>query len=287
MSLYISYTSNIKSRKVPVFYYEDKKCCLLNNRESTVIFDVKQYGISLYQKIINYIEKEKMASFEILLNTDDYLEQIISYLSMYLLDKELSIGLLTNDQSVIDANEEIIDAYGLFVPRRFDIVECAIEVRLPSKKRKSSLGKPTVDFFEDSAGHTIHKCENRKPRAIRKPSYIRESFHDKLMRFLIRSGKDNAEVYKRGGLSRQVFSNIICGKNPERATIMCLAIGLELSIKDTNALLLSAGYGFSPAFEQDMIVKRNITKGIYDLDVINMELYEKNCPLLGWHPREK
>lgn len=115
-----------------------------------------------------------------------------------------------------------------------------------------------------------------------------EPFRDKLMKYLIESNKTNAEIYHKAGVSKQVFSKIISSPDmvPTKGTVLCLAIGLELKLKETVELLQSAGYALSKSIRSDMIIAAYIKMGIYDLDRINQDLNEYGCPILGWKPRD-
>ena len=106
--------------------------------------------------------------------------------------------------------------------------------------------------------------------------------------FLIESGKSNVEVYTKGGISRQVFSKIISTPNfiPRKDTIISLIIGMELCYSDAIELLNSAGYTLSRSLVFDSVIIKYLKKRIYDLDIINDELNERQCPLLGWKPRD-
>ena len=66
---------------------------------------------------------------------------------------------------------------------------------------------------------------------------------------------DEVEVYKKGNISRQLFSKIKSEKDyhPAKNTIFSLAIGMELSISETSELLEKAGYSFSSAIKSDLI----------------------------------
>ncbi len=96
------------------------------------------------------------------------------------------------------------------------------------------------------------------------------------------------EIYKKAGISKQVFSKIISDKDmiPTKLTVIALCIGLELTLRDANELMNAAGYSLSHSIVLDVIIIRYLRREIYDLDLINQELYEHGCPLLGWKPRD-
>ena len=222
-----------------------------------------------------------LLSFEVVFKDDleiEKLENIISIYSDFLLENDYSIGLLFNNADFIKNNIELFNKYGLM-----------------SNFVKKSFEKPVFSSFIGLASISLESPKKAKKvnrnvvvseeRICAIP--LEESFHDKLLRFLIESNKSNVEVYTKGGITRQLFSKIISTKDliPTKGTIICLIIGMELPYEDAKELLLSAGYALSKSILFDAIVMKYLRQGIYDLDLINDELDENNLPLLGWKPR--
>ena len=85
---------------------------------------------------------------------------------------------------------------------------------------------------------------------------------------------NEVEVYKKGNISRQLFSKIKSEKDyhPTKNTIFSLAIGMELSISETSVLLEKAGYAFSSAIKFDLIIKYFIEQSNYNIFAINEAL---------------
>ncbi|MBR1728964.1 MAG: XRE family transcriptional regulator [Selenomonadaceae bacterium] len=109
-----------------------------------------------------------------------------------------------------------------------------------------------------------------------------ETFSDKLLHLINRKGKTNPEVYKTACITKQHFSRIKNDKNyqPEKSTIISLAIALHLNLDETNDLLKSAGYTLSHSLKQDLIVEYFIVNEFYDLDEINYQLTERGYTAL-------
>ena len=91
----------------------------------------------------------------------------------------------------------------------------------------------------------------------------------------------DAQVYKKAGISRQVYSNIISGKAiPKRETVISLAIAFKLGLADTNLLLSYAGHSFLPEDAFSSVIKDCINLG-KDLEEVNEKLNDKGLKLLG------
>ena len=108
-------------------------------------------------------------------------------------------------------------------------------------------------------------------------AYLKEkckTFQDKLFEMIKANNLDEVEIYKKGNISRQLFSKIKSEKDyhPTKNTVFSLAIGMELSIDETSVLLEKAGYAFSSAIKSDLIVKYFIEHRIYNIFAINEAL---------------
>jgi len=108
-------------------------------------------------------------------------------------------------------------------------------------------------------------------------------FTETLLKRIDETGKKDAEIYKRAGLTKQHFSKIRNNPNyrPTKPTAVALAIALELSLEQTRDLIGRAGYALTNSSKFDLIVRYFIEQGSYDVMEINLALYEFDQPLLG------
>jgi len=108
-------------------------------------------------------------------------------------------------------------------------------------------------------------------------------FSEMLLLLIDRSGKRDAEVYKKAGVDRKLFSKIRSNPHyrPSKQTAVAFAVALELSLAETEDLLGRAGFALSRSSPFDMILRFFIERGQYDPAAINEALLSYDQPLLG------
>ena len=108
-----------------------------------------------------------------------------------------------------------------------------------------------------------------------------ETFSERLLRLIGERGMTDVEVYKRAGIDRKHFSKMRSDKNyqPKIKVVYALIFALRLNLDEAKDLLVSAGYGISPAREYDLVMEFCIMEG-YDIDTVNGILYEMGMDVL-------
>ena len=104
-----------------------------------------------------------------------------------------------------------------------------------------------------------------------------KTFAEKLVGFIKKKGGKTSEVYTKAGITRQHFSKINSNANyqPSKETALAFAIVLQLSLDETKDLIGSAGFTLSHSSKRDLIVEYFIKEGIYDIDALNENLYDR------------
>lgn len=291
MSFYISYTKNIKTRKAPhIFFFEDNVLCMFSNKTETRILELDDNIRNPLVAVIDYIEKNGIDNSEILLPVldEEFLNEACDSISQYLLENDDSIGILTNNYNFREDYSWILSKYGITysIPREKPSLGVLGAVKKPkSKKKPKCVDAGGIDIEPKIS---LKSCAPiRLEDDLESGLIMDEPFNVKFIKMLNESGKSNVEVYTKGGITRQVFSNILSKKDfiPKKDTIICLIIGMELNYVDGVNLLASAGYTLSKSIVSDVIVMKHLKRGVYDLDIINDELDERGCSMLGWKPR--
>lgn len=114
---------------------------------------------------------------------------------------------------------------------------------------------------EGIAQHLAENIRNQKT----------ESFQEKLLALMDQSGEKDADIYKRAGVDRKLFSKIRSNRDyhPRKATAIAFAIALHLDWDDAQDLIARAGYLFTHASRADIIVEYYIQHRKYDMLEIN------------------
>ena len=295
MSFYLSYARNIKRRKAPhVFYFKDAVLYTLLGKYEVELANLGGNDENPVLLVLNYIKSNNIYDSEILLPLigEELLDEACDVISKYLLENDDSIGILTNNPNFREDYSWILDKYGITysIPREKPTRGVPAVVKKTKPKKKPIYADAGIIETEGSF-KTLKVCAPKRPESeddLESGLVMDEPFNTKFVKLLNESGKTNVEVYTKGGITRQVFSNILSKKDfiPRKDTVICLIIGMELNYVDGINLLACAGYALSKSIVSDVVVMKHLKRGEHDLDAINDELDERGCSLLGWKPRE-
>ncbi|MBQ2661229.1 MAG: hypothetical protein IJF80_01090 [Clostridia bacterium] len=112
---------------------------------------------------------------------------------------------------------------------------------------------------------------------------LNQTFADKLLYYIRIKSLRTSAVYKAAQVDKRLFSKIISDPDytPSKDTAIALAIGLKLSLDETNDLLARAGYALSHSNQRDVIIEYFFNAKIYNLFDINEVLLNLNQKIIG------
>lgn len=267
-----------------------------------------------YQSSFAIAKEQKLESIAFpLLSSGSYgfpkgiaLRIALSEISDFLKENDMMVYLVVFDEKSFELSGELFGGIDSYISQNY--VAEKEESEYPtywhldgafaggvSPNRNRRLGRRVLESakasecFEEDYDECSVQSIIEAPVAKKKKSLddciknLDKTFMELVFSFADEKGFSDVEVQRKANLDKKTFSKLKCGnsKNPSKSTALALAIGLELNIDDTKDLLSRAGYALSPCSKRDLIVQYFIEAEAYDIDAINVALFEHDEQLLG------
>ncbi|MBQ1452942.1 MAG: macro domain-containing protein [Ruminococcus sp.] len=190
-------------------------------------------------------------------------------------NEDMDIYLVVFDDQALELSSREFGAVEQFIDENYVAYQRAREYAPDSRAMRRFRG----EMQSVSSLHHIGTKDILESASESINEYLRshkgQSFRDVLMKYIIASGMENAEVYKKANIDRKLFSKIISKSDytPKKDTVIALALALELDITQTNDLLKSAGRAFSGS-ERDALLRVCIENKIYDIMRVDTLLFD-------------
>ena len=195
----------------------------------------------------------------------------------FLLENEMDVYLLVYDEESFDTAGKLFSDIRNYLDGHLNKKDTILSGKPKEKRRKSVSQKESEASFY-GLQFSIPDLEECSERFV--PD---ESFSECLIRMIDEKGLLDPDVYKKANIDRKHFNHIKNTKDyrPKKETVVALAIGMKLNMKETNTLLERAGFLLSRSSKFDLIIRYCIEHKIYDIFQINEILFEEDQKTLG------
>ena len=204
---------------------------------------------------------------------DQALRVAVDTIGAFLAENDLTVYLVIFDRASYEIGGKLFADIAAYIDERY--------VDAHTDHRRERLRRVSV-------------AENRMPSACEAApmaasgldealAHLDAGFSETLLKLIDRSGKKDAEIYKKANVDRKLFSKIRSNPayRPSKPTAVAFAVALELSLPETRDLIARAGYALSASSRFDVIVEYFIARKNYNIFEINEALFAFDQSLLG------
>ena len=211
---------------------------------------------------------------------DQALRVAVDTISEFLAENDMTVYIVIFDRAAYQIGNKLFADIAAYIDDHY--VDAHTDSRRERMRRMS--------VFESRAEAI---CESAMPTPMMAPkaagglddllAHLDAGFSETLLKLIDRSGKKDAEVYKKANVDRKLFSKIRNNPDykPSKPTAVAFAIALELSLPETRDLIARAGYALGPSSKFDVIIEYFIMQKKYDIFEINEALFAFDQSLLG------
>ena len=204
---------------------------------------------------------------------DQALRVAVDTISEFLAENDMTVYIVIFDRAAYQIGNKLFADIAAYIDDHY--VDAHTDSRRERMRRMGVVENRMLTSYEDAPMATSGLDE-----AL---AHLDTGFSETLLKLIDRSGKKDAEVYKKANVDRKLFSKIRNNPDykPSKPTAVAFAIALELSLPETRDLIARAGYALSPSSKFDVIIEYFIMKRDYDIFKINEALFAFDQSLLG------
>lgn len=199
------------------------------------------------------------------------LQVAINTISTFLLENDMNVYIVVFDKNAYRISEKLFTDITTYIDENY----VALHTDHSSERiiQREAHSAPFAAPFSHRHTFSLDEAVSR----------IDESFSEMLLRKIDESGMSDAQCYKKANIDRKLFSKIRTNKHysPSKPTVLAFAIALELSLEETEDMLMKAGFALSRSHKFDIIVQYFIEQGNYNIFEINEALFAFDQSLLG------
>ena len=217
------------------------------------------------------------------------LQIAINAFSAFLTDHEMRIILVVFDRDAFTLSEKLFQSVHSYINEHY----------IRQKLREESTASNHPDYAvrpmpppmaaqapAPKAAFTMPMASAPAAAPARLKDMLQKTdagFSETLLKLIDRTGKKDAEIYKKANIDRKLFSKIRSNPTykPSKATALAFAIALELDLNETRDFIGRAGYALTHSSKFDIIVEYFILQKNYNVMELNETLFAFDQPLIG------
>ena len=205
---------------------------------------------------------------------DQALRVAVDTIGEFLLHNDMTVYLVIFDRKAYQISGKLFADIAEYIDDHY--VDAHTDSRRERMRRMSVLENRTLSADAAAAPMAVGGLDSLL-------AHLDAGFTETLLKLIDRSGKKDAEVYKKANVDRKLFSKIRNNPDykPSKPTAVAFAIALELSLPETRDLIARAGYALSSSSKLDVIIEYFIMQRDYDIFKINEALFAFDQSLLG------
>ena len=204
---------------------------------------------------------------------DQALRVAVDTISEFLAENDMTVYIVIFDRAAYQIGNKLFADIAAYIDDHY--VDTHANLRRERLRRKDVAESRMLTACEDAP-----MAASGLDEAL---AHLDAGFSETLLKLIDRSGKKDAEVYKKANVDRKLFSKIRNNPDykPSKPTAVAFAIALELNLDETRDLIARAGYALGPSSKFDVIIEYFITQRDYDIFRINEALFAFDQSLLG------
>ena len=204
---------------------------------------------------------------------DQALRVAVDTIGEFLLHNDMTVYIVIFDRAAYQIGNKLFADIAAYIDDHY--VDAHTDSRRERMRRMGVVESRMLTAYED-----VPMATSGLDEAL---AHLDTGFSETLLKLIDRSGKKDAEVYKKANVDRKLFSKIRNNPDykPSKSTAVAFSIALELSLPETRDLIARAGYALSPSSKFDVIIEYFIMQRDYDIFRINEALFAFDQSLLG------